>query len=104
MRDIQQEMDIAKNIKLIEWLKTELLDNVSSLFRGFVKGSESLLSECLANIVISAYLLAQRIGISFAQLDRRILEKLAYSKEAGHQLEEWYGELSQLEEHFQNRR
>lgn len=104
MRDIQRETDIAKHIKLIEWLKVELLDNVSGLFRGFVRGSESLLSECLANIVVSAYLLARRVGISYLQLDRLILAKLSQSKETGHQLEEWYGDLTILEEHFQNRR
>lgn len=104
MRDIQREMDIAKHIKMVEWLKVELLDNITGLFRGLLQGSEALWAECLANIVISAYLLARRLGMNYAQVDRRILEKLAQSKEAGHQLEEWYGDLTQLENHFQSRR
>ncbi len=61
MRDMR-DMDIAKNIRMIEWLKTELLDNVSGLFRGFIKGNESVLLDCLSNIVVFAYVLSIYTG------------------------------------------
>jgi hypothetical protein len=103
MRDFGRDMDIAKNIKLIEWLKTELLDNVSTLFRGFAKGGESILIDSLANIIVSAYVLGKRIGIQYHELDRQIAEKVRRSIEAGHQVEDWYGDLSLLENHVKRR-
>ncbi|MDB5083512.1 MAG: hypothetical protein JWN30_398 [Bacilli bacterium] len=98
------EGDIAKNIKLIEWLKVELLDNVSTLFRGFVRGSESVLSDCLANIVISTYVLSRRLGVSIEDLDQQVVDKLQKSIETGHQSEEWYGDLTALKEYLIQKR
>lgn len=105
MRDFQpKEMDIAKNIRMIEWLKTELLDNVSGLFRGFLKGNDSIMQDFLANIILLAYVLARRLGISFHELDRSVLGKADKGIELGHQAEEWYGDLSGLKEHMNRRR
>lgn len=103
MRDMR-DMDIAKNIRMIEWLKTELLDNVSGLFRGFVKGNESILLDCLSNIVVFAYVLARRCGISFQELERSVVGKVEKSIELGHQVEEWYGDLSDLNDHMKRKR
>lgn len=103
MRETQKELDIARNIKLIEWLKTELLDNISALFRGFQQGREVLLREGLANIVILSYLLAKRLGMRFSQLDEHILEKVSRS-EAGFESEAWRDDLHTLENYFRNRR
>jgi hypothetical protein len=105
MRDFQQrDMDIAKNIRLIEWLKTELLDNVAGLFRGFLKGNESILLDSLANIVVFTYILARRCGISFQELEKSVSGKVEKSIELGHQVEEWYGDLSNLQEHLKRRK
>jgi hypothetical protein len=71
-----KEMDIGKNIKLIEWLKTELLDNVAGLFRAFLKGNEEILADYLSNIVIVTYALAKRLGIDYVQLDKQIIDKI----------------------------
>jgi hypothetical protein len=105
MRNHQgKEMDIAKNIRMIEWLKTELLDNVSGLFRGFLKGNESVLADFLSNIVVFAYVLARRCGIDFHELDRSVVQKVERSIQLGHEVEEWYGDLSGLREHLKRRR
>ncbi|MGZ4030847.1 MAG: MazG-like family protein [Tumebacillaceae bacterium] len=105
MRNFQnKEMDIAKNIRMIEWLKTELLDNVSGLFRGLLKGNESVLRDFLSNIVVFAYVLARRCGIDFHELDRSVMNKVDRSIELGHEVEEWYGDLSGLKEHMKGKR
>ncbi|MCX7571813.1 MazG-like family protein [Tumebacillus sp. DT12] len=105
MRDFQQkDMDIAKNIRMIEWLKAELLDSVSGLYRGFLKGSETVLLDSISNIVVFAYVLARRCGIQFHELDRSVLSKVEKSIELGHQAEEWYGDLSGLRDHIKRKK
>ncbi|ASS73602.1 hypothetical protein CIG75_00495 [Tumebacillus algifaecis] len=104
MPDFNKDMDITKNIRMIEWLKAELLDNVSGLFRGFLKGTESVLLDHLANIVVLTYMLARRCGIDFHELERKVVEKVDQGIETGHQSESWYGDLSGLKEHIKRRR
>lgn len=98
-----KDKSITKNLKVIEWLKTELLSNVSSLFKSMIKNQEEKILTILANIVMAAYLLAKRLGYSFQQLNRRLEERLQDNIHAEHQIENWYGELSQLLEHFKKR-
>lgn len=104
MRNFQKDMDIAKNIRMIEWLKTELLDNVSGLFRGFLKGNESVLLDYLSNIIVFVYVLARRCGIDFHELDRSVQRKIDRNIELGHEVEEWYGDLSGLRDHMNRKR
>ena len=98
-----KDNSITKNLKVIEWLKTELLSSVSSLFKLMIKNQEEKILTVLANIVMSAYLLAKRLGYSFEQLNRKVEEELQDNIHSQHQIENWYGELSQLLDHFQNR-
>lgn len=104
MRDTQKELDIAKHIKLIEWLKTELLDNVSALFRGFQQGRDLLLKEALANLIILSYLLARRLGMRYSQLDELILEKIRLGAGPHHDSDMWRSDLQTLENYFRNKK
>ncbi len=64
--------DITKNMKLIEWMKNEILMSVSELFNILFKGVRSAdegLQDILANIIMITYLLAKRLGISFNEID-----------------------------------
>ena len=70
--------DITKNMKLIEWMKNEILMSVSELFNILFKGVRSAdegLQDILANIIMITYLLAKRLGISFNEIDYKIKEK-----------------------------
>lgn len=104
MRDTQKDLDIAKHIKLIEWLKTELLDNVSALFRGFQQGRDVLLKEALANLVLLSYLLARRLGMKYSQLDELILEKIARGAGPQYDSDMWRSDLNMLETYFRNKK
>lgn len=105
MRNFQRnDVDIAKNIRMIEWLKAELLDNVSGLFRGFLKGNDKVLLDFLSNIVVFCYVLARRLGIDFRELDQSVVQKVERSIELGHEVEEWYGDLSGLQDHMKRKR
>jgi hypothetical protein len=100
MARAKQEIDISRSIRIIEWLKSELLDGVANLFRSLFKNSEGLIEDSLANIVISCYFLGRRLGIGFHQLDNKIEGRLQSLLETGHQLERWYGDVSGLLHHF----
>lgn len=104
MHDGRKDLDIAKNVKLIEWLKTELLDKVAGLFRGFQRGSETLLQDCLAEMVVLCYLLARRLGMRYSQFDDRILQKIRQDSGSGRDFDLWRADLAILEEHFQSKK
>lgn len=95
-----RETGVAKGLRTIEWLKSELLGGVSGLFKGLLRGTEDVILDSLAQIVISAYLLARRLGFGFMRLDLKIREQLRLNIEAGHEVEKWYGDLSAYLRHL----
>ncbi len=99
-----QGIDIAKNIRIIEWLKSELLSSVAALFKAMLRGSEEVMREALAGIVIMTYVLARRLGINFAQLDIQIESKLRSTVREGHEVEQWYGDLTAMLKYFSDKK
>ncbi|MGZ9585949.1 MazG-like family protein [Paenibacillus marinisediminis] len=100
---MHKEMDLAKRAKVIEWLKTEVIDYVARLFRSLWEGSTTKVVDSLASLIVSSYILGRRVGISYRELDDSILDKLQRSIQEGHQLEEWYQDISKLDEHLRKR-
>lgn len=95
-----QEPGIAKNIKVIEWLKADLMASASSLFKAMLRGSEERLLDALASIVLTCYILGRRLGINYSRLDLRVEAKLRQSIDEDHEVEKWYGDLSHLLRYF----
>ena len=57
---IDRNSDITRNVKIIEWMKNEILMSVSELFNILFKGVKSAdeaLQDILANIIMITYLL-----------------------------------------------
>lgn len=100
---MHNEMDLAKRAKVIEWLKTEVMDYVARLFKSLWEGSTTKVVDSLASLIVSSYILGRRVGISYRELDDSILDKLKRSKQEGHQLEDWYQDISALDEHLRKR-
>lgn len=103
---VERGSDITKNIKLIEWMKTELLMSISDLFNLLFRGVKPLdeaLQDTLANIIMITYLLAKRLGISFKEIDYKVKEKIKIGIDDEHSVERWYGDLSNLKKHIDNR-
>ncbi|QWU18136.1 MazG-like family protein [Paenibacillus sophorae] len=98
-----KDLDVAKRAKVIEWLKTEVIDQVSRLFKALWEGSTARVSDSLASLIMSSYILGRRLGISYRDLDEALLEKLRKHRQEGHQLEDWYQDISALEEHMRKR-
>ena len=98
--------DVTKNVKIIEWMKKELILSVGDvfdlIFRG-VKPLDEALQDTLANIIMITYLLAKRLGISFSEIDYKIKEKIRIGIDQNHSVESWYGDFSNLKKHMENR-
>lgn len=99
-----QERGIAKNIKVIEWLKADILASLSALFKAMVKGSEERLLDALASLVITTYVLGRRLGIAFSRLDLKIQSKLRQNIDHDHEVERWYGDLTELLQYWSDKK
>ena len=98
--------DVTKNVKIIEWMKKELILSVGDVFDLIFKGVKPLdeaLQDTLANIIMITYLLAKRLGISFSEIDYNIKEKIRIGIDQNHSVESWYGDFSNLKKHMENR-
>ncbi len=103
MNRLEKGIQFAKNIKVIDWLKTEILDHIANLFKGLHFANRHFIIDSLSSLVVATYVLARRVGFTFRELDQAVLEKLREHKQEGHQLEQWYGDLSSLEEYMKKR-
>lgn len=97
----KNELDITKNIKMIEQMQCELLSLVSQLYCS-MRDSDSATkdrADLLANIQIMVYLLGERLGIPFPVLDQKVTSrlKLGLLEDAG---EEWKASLLSLLRHM----
>ena len=98
--------DVTKNVKIIEWMKKELILSVGDVFDLIFKGVKPLdeaLQDTLANIIMITYLLAKRLGISFSEIDYKIKENIRIGIDQNHIVESWYGDFSNLKKHMENR-
>ena len=98
--------EVTKNVKIIEWMKKELILSVGDVFDLIFKGVKPLdeaLQDTLANIIMITYLLAKRLGISFSEIDYKIKEKIRIGIDQNHSVESWYGDFSNLKKHMENR-
>jgi hypothetical protein len=100
---LDKDMDLAKRAKVIEWLKTEVIDQMSRVFKGIWEASNDKITDGLASLIVSCYILGRRLGIHYRNLDEAIIDKLKKHKQEGHQLEDWYQDISGLEEHMRKR-
>lgn len=103
---LDKNLDITKNVKIIEWMKKELILSVGDvydlIFRG-VKPVDQVLQDTLANIIMITYLLGKRLGINFNEIDYKIKEKIKIGIDENHSVENWYGDFSNLKKHIDNR-
>mgnify|MGYP000937371320 CR=1 FL=1 len=108
MAFFDKDIDITRNIKIIEWLKSELLQDVSSLFKILINGMREevhdSISETLSNIILISYLLGKRLGISYNAIELKIDNKVKLGLLENHDVEKHYGDLSELAKHLNSSR
>lgn len=69
-------INIARNIRAIQWLKCELLEGITSLYKAMEKGVKERIEDSLSVLIIVTYLLAKRLGFNFSYLESEILLKV----------------------------
>lgn len=101
------DIDVTGNLKAIEWMKTELLGAVTSLYRVLLKGAKAgqdMILECLASIIILTYLLSRRLGIDFSSVDMKVINKLKVGILEEDEIEKDNGDLSRLLSYIRERK
>ena len=102
-----KDVSITKNIRMIEWCKCELLAGVSSLFELCFKGakaSREAILDVLSNIIMVVYLIGRRLGVQYNDIDRKLESKLKLGILEEHEVEKWFGDLSDLNHYIKNNR
>ena len=99
-----RESEILRKMRLIEWLKAELITQVGSLYQAMAKNSEQAICDNLASLVASCYILARRLGITFDSLDKAVLKKVEQNINSEHDVEKWFGDFSEYQQYLRQKR
>lgn len=99
--------NIMKNIKIIENLKAQLLCIIGEFFRLLTKGNnvakDSIL-ECVSGAIIILYVLGEKLGYPFEDIDKTMKTKLDLGIRAEDQVEKEGKSLSRLKRYIGNNR
>ncbi len=98
------EINIAKNIRALEWLKAEMLDSLASLFKNLIKNGTEEIVDNIAQLIVCCFLLAKRLGLSFGQIEQQVYYKVNTLLKEGNQLEDWHGDISLFKEYLDMKR
>jgi hypothetical protein len=103
----KDNFNIMANIKIIEDLKAELLCIIGEFFKLLTKGSnvarDSIL-DCISGAIIILYILGEKLGYSFMDIDHIIKSKLDLGIRAEDQVEKEGKSLSKLKRYIGNRK
>lgn len=97
--DGNKDMNIIKNIRTVEKIKSELLTSVAYLYEILLNKEDSSkeeLSDVIANIVLLSLLMGKRIGLSYTDVINSLENNIRTNIIKGHKIEKWYGDLSEL--------
>jgi hypothetical protein len=103
----RDNFNIMTNIKIIEDLKAQLLCIIGEFFKLLTKGNnvarDSIL-DCISGAISILYILGEKLGYSFQDIDHVIKSKLDMGIRAEDQVEKEGKSLSKLKRYINNRR
>jgi hypothetical protein len=74
---MKSDLEIAKNIREIESLKVEMIGKLYNLLRSFIdETEEDAILDGIVDIIIYSYLLGDKVGYRFKEIDEAIIKKL----------------------------
>lgn len=74
-----QELEHTSDLNIMEWIKADLVESVAALLKALVKKDQEDISDAVATVLISTYLLGQRAGVSYQSMESMVKWKLANS-------------------------
>ncbi|MCX7774213.1 MAG: MazG-like family protein [Clostridia bacterium] len=93
-------MDVTKNMRLVERLKSDMLLAVSHLFAEMASDTcediRDVALDTLSDTIIISYLLARRLGLEYPAIERQISSKIRLGLLEEHETEKYFGDLSAL--------
>ncbi len=98
------ESEILRKMRLIEWLKADLITQMGNLYQVMAKNSEQATRESLAAIIVGCYVLAGRLGIRYDSLDQEVLKSVEKNIKNEHEVEKWFGDFSEMKRHLSTKR
>ena len=103
----KDNFNIMKNIKIIEDLKAQLLCIIGEFFRLLTKGNNiarDAILECISGAIIILYVLGEKLGYPFEDIDENMKSKLDLGVRAEDQVEKEGKSLSRLKHYISNNR
>ena len=100
---MKREMDITNNLKIVEWLKADLVETIGTLLKSLMKAGNDATTDAIATLIIIAYILGRRVGISFQLIEMRIKLKLNNSINDAHEIEQWNDDLTHLQKYLEGK-
>lgn len=101
-----EDFNIMSNIKIIENLKAELLCVIGDFFKLLARGSnvaQEAILECISGAIIILYLLGERLGYSYMNVDENVKNKLRLGITENDVMEKQSKDLSRLYTHIKDR-
>lgn len=98
-----KDFDVATNIKIINWMKAELLESVGKLFKAMLKSSNEAVTDAMAAIIIYTYLIGNKTGINFSQIDLKVKKRLSTSINNSKEIDQWHDDLMELLKYINNK-
>lgn len=101
-----EDFNIMSNIRIIENLKAELLCVIGDFFKLLVRGSnvaQEAILECISGAIIILYLLGERLGYSYVNVDENVKKKLRLGITENDVMEKQSKDLSRLYTHIKDR-
>lgn len=101
-----KDLNIMSNVKIIERLKAELLCIIGDFFKLLTKGTNiahDAILECISSAIIILYVLAERLGYTFPEVDHELKSRLDLGIKAEDEIEREGKTLSRLRKYIGNR-
>lgn len=93
-------LDITRSLRIIETLKSELLEDIAVLYRHLadpaLEDTREIAAENLSDMIVIAYLLGKRLGVDYVTMDRHIEKKIRLGLINENEIEKYFGDLSEL--------
>ena len=102
----KRELNIMSNIKMVESLKAQLLCIIGRFFSLLTKGTnvaQDAILECISGAIIILYVLAEKLGYSFKEVDNNMKEKLDIGIKSEDPIEKEGKSLSLLKKYISKR-
>lgn len=95
-----EHIDIANNIKAVEMMKVEILQNITNLFADITAEADSdsamRLADDAARLINMTFLLCGRLGVAYDEIRSRMKAYLNDGIAQQHMIEKRFGDLSNL--------